>query len=86
MGPFLIVGQSSAVLPIINSVASPIVGFDRNHSEIAKPTGPDDDVYKWVMDRLDSEYERLDNWDAVTANAAPQFKLCANIPVLPEPP
>jgi hypothetical protein len=34
-------------------------GFDKNHSNIAKPTGPDDLLAKWVDQRVKGDFARI---------------------------
>ncbi|HVT60824.1 MAG TPA: hypothetical protein VHR45_20805 [Thermoanaerobaculia bacterium] len=62
IGPLLVVSPTSAALPIADAVNSPIIGFDRNHMEMATPSGTDDELYKWVLARVTSEYARLHDW------------------------
>ena len=52
LGPIFIVSRDSAAESISNLAKSPVVGFRLNHIEIAKPTGIDHVVYRWVLDRV----------------------------------
>ena len=84
IGPLLVVSPDSAVNSIGDLTNSPIVGFNLNHIQIAKPAGIDDPVYKWAMGRVDDEYTRLAVWDASRASAPANLKLCAQMPFIPE--
>jgi hypothetical protein len=44
-----VVSKDSAALSISTLASSPIVGFDRNHFELAKPRDDQDVVYQWVL-------------------------------------
>jgi hypothetical protein len=85
LGPVLVVSPQSAGASISEMVSSPVVGFPLNHMEMAKPTGPDDPLYLWVMDRVGDEYRRMSDWQESHAQAAPEFFLCQRAPLLPEP-
>ncbi len=84
IGPLLVVTQASAAASISQLVSSPVVGFTRNHFEMAKPSGVDDPLYKWVDDRVRAEYSRLLDWDTLVAQAPPKRKMCASIDYIPE--
>jgi hypothetical protein len=86
IGPLLIVKPQSATLSISNMVSSPVVGFPLNHLQIVKPNGPNDDVYRWVLDRVGSEYSRLATWDAGHASSLAARKLCELTDLIPEKP
>ncbi|MGA7638008.1 MAG: hypothetical protein WA657_12355 [Candidatus Acidiferrales bacterium] len=84
LGPLLVVSPDSAVKSIGDLTNSPIVGFNLNHVQIAKPAGTDDPVYQWVMGRVDNEYTRLAVWDVSRGSAPANRKLCAGMDFIPE--
>jgi hypothetical protein len=84
LGPLLIVNKDSAALSISQLASSPVVGFPLNHSEMAKPAGPDDPIYKWVLDRMSEEYIRIGSWEHDHSNLSREFQLCERIPFIPE--
>lgn len=79
--PLLIFSPQSAGQSVSKLVNSAIVGFDLDHSEIAKPTGRDHVVYQWVIDRMENEYVRINSWNA---NQYP-LRLCRKSEWIPEP-
>jgi len=81
MGPFLIVAERSAADAVAASVASPVVGFDLDHSQMAKPAGRDDQVYQWVAKVIEREFARLASWDAAVASRDPSYRLCRKAPL-----
>jgi pimeloyl-ACP methyl ester carboxylesterase len=83
LGPVLVVTPQSAGEAISKMVNSPVVGFRLNHLEMAKPTGPNDPLYTWVMDRVEDEYSRMSDWQDAHANVAPEFFLCQHAQLLP---
>lgn len=85
LGPLLVVTPDSAAQSVANVVDSPIVGFQLNHIQIAKPAGPDDAVYNWAMSRVQDEYTRLENWDNSHVSEPPNRRLCAGMDFIPEP-
>jgi hypothetical protein len=83
MGPFLVVSARSAADLVKQRLASPPEPFMLNHSEMAKPTGPDDPLYKWVLQSITSELERLEHWHEFMSLSA-EYDLCERIPFIPE--
>ena len=86
LGPLLVVTPGSAARPISDFVKSPIVGFDLNHLDIAKPERIESGVYIWVLDRLVQEYMRINNWEEAHLSFPEQHKLCEREEFLPETP
>jgi hypothetical protein len=84
LGPILVVTKDSAAEAVSQSVASPVVGFDRNHSSIVKPRDANDEVYTWVLDRVVSEYDRLAIWDRAVARNPNDRRLCDQISPMTE--
>lgn len=82
MGPFRIVAEESATA-VRNIAVPPIMGFARDHSEIAKPTGPGDDVFLWVSRIVTAEYLRLAIWDQAHSSYPSEHKMCELIPSHP---
>jgi hypothetical protein len=76
LGPLLVVTPDSAAQAISRLANSPIVGFALNHSEIAKPSSEGHGVYRWVLGRIQDEYERLEVWDRNRELVAAEFRLC----------
>jgi putative serine esterase DUF676 len=77
MGPFKIVSELEAVEPVRSIAASPVKGFlKKNHSTIAKPTGPKDLVYEWVLYLVKKEYRRLTTWKERHITFPPGHQLC----------
>jgi Putative serine esterase (DUF676) len=76
VGPLTVVTADSAALSIANMVASPVLGFPLDHFAIAKPRSSDDAVFKWVLDRVTSEFGRLEEWDVARVNVPKEHKLC----------
>jgi Putative serine esterase (DUF676) len=86
LGPILVVSPDSAALPISKLVASPIVGFPLNHNQMAKPKSQTDNLYKWVFDRIMTEYVRVSTWEAAHESAPTKNKLCELMDFVPESP
>lgn len=84
LGPLLIVTRDSAAEAISSLAKSPVVGFRLNHSEIAKPTSPDHEVYKWVRDRIVDEFRRIATWDEAHRQSPPSRRLCEEMDFKPE--
>ena len=84
LGPVLIVSRDSAAESISKLAKSPVVGFPLDHSQIAKPSGPDHAVYRWVLDRVEDEYRRVATWEAAHSQSAPGRRLCEEMDFLPE--
>lgn len=84
-GPVTIVRPGSAALPVAKIVNSPVVGFERNHLAIAKPSGANDEVFQWVEQLVLDELDRMATWDVSHAGFDPQYRLCERMMPLPEP-
>lgn len=84
LGPFLVVSPGSAALSVAGLTSSPVVGFPLNHSAIAKPSNKQDEVYKWVNQRIEDEFVRLSAWEKAVALHAPSRRLCTDIDRKPE--
>jgi hypothetical protein len=84
LGPVLVVSRDSAAESISKLAKSPVVGFRLNHSEIAKPSGPEHDVYRWVLDRVTEEFKRMATWEAAHRQSLPTMKLCEQMSFIPE--
>jgi pimeloyl-ACP methyl ester carboxylesterase len=84
MGPFLIVSESSAVDEVRSIAVPPIRGFERDYSGIAKPSGPTDEVFQWVLTIVNAEYLRLAIWEQAHQDFPPERRLCELIPRFPE--
>lgn len=84
LGPLLVVTKDSAALSISQLASSPVVGFPLNHSEMAKPRGPSDPLYKWVLDRISVEYIRVGNWDHDHSSLPKNRQLCELMDYIPE--
>jgi hypothetical protein len=86
LGPLLIVTEASAAKSIAQLADSPIVGFPRDHSQIAKPSSKRDPVYVWVADRLEAENARLDEWDRTHPDVLSPRRMCGRMDAIPERP
>ena len=84
LGGLLIVTPQSAAASIANLANSPIVGFARNHSTIAKPANSQDVVYQWVQARVEDEYMRIATWDYDHRMLPPSLRLCEKVGFIPE--
>jgi hypothetical protein len=71
-----VVSKDSAALSISTLASSPIVGFDRNHFELAKPRDDQDVVYQWVLVHVVDELIRVREWEAAREDAPEEYKLC----------
>jgi hypothetical protein len=83
-GLLTIVGPQSAADSISRLTKSPIIGFRLNHSEIAKPSGPGHDVYRWAHQRVQDEFLRIATWDAAHHEFPPSNQLCETFPFMHE--
>ena len=84
LGPILVVSEDSAAVSVSRMVKSPVVGFRLDHSEIAKPDGPDHVVYRWVLDRVEDEYLRVATWEDAHKDFPPERRLCERMEFIPE--
>jgi hypothetical protein len=85
IGPLLIVTPDSAAVSISEMVNSPVIGFELNHIEIAKPPSDQAPVYKWTMGLVRGEYIRLATWDDAHKSLPPEHRMCERMAFLPEP-
>lgn len=76
LGPLLVVTPDSAAQAVSRLANSPIVGFALNHSEIAKPSSERHVVYRWVLERIEDEYDRLEVWDRINERVPAERRLC----------
>jgi hypothetical protein len=83
LGLFKIVDPTSAEVPIRDVVASPIKGFQLDHSAIAKPSTLQHEVAQWVKGIIEKEYSRIAMWDLGQDLARPT--LCQGVAFMSEP-
>ena len=84
IGPLLIVAPDSAATSISQIVNSPVIGFQLNHADIAKPASAQSPVYLWAMNLIKGEYIRVSTWDAAHNASPPAYRLCERVPLIPE--
>src|ERR1019366_1594474 len=79
-----IVAPDSAATSISQIVNSPVIGFQLNHADIAKPASAQSPVYLWAMNLIKGEYIRVSTWDAAHNASPPAYRLCERVPLIPE--
>jgi hypothetical protein len=75
-GLVTVVTEKSAALAVATLASSPIVGFERDHFQIAKPRDRKDLIYRWVLDILVEELIRVRVWEAARQDAPADRKMC----------